>query len=162
VPAHRDVLYIRWKDEVLDRPFFCDVSYMTRGGSVLKEKAFLYAKYRDIFVRLGHVAGFKMALELYQLRRASGKNINSRSALSSLLSFISILIPQIDAVTPEERNQTIGHHGGTYEKYYIPTHIARDYQSIYFGTPSQDLLIQSVARIGLLRDQRASTELNDN
>jgi hypothetical protein len=59
------VLYIKWKDEVLDRPFFYNVSYITRGGNVIKEKAFLYAKYRDIFIRLGLIARFEEALELY-------------------------------------------------------------------------------------------------
>jgi len=59
------MLYIGWKGEVLDRPFFCDVSYITRGGNIIKEKAFLYAKYRDIFIRLGLITGFKEALELY-------------------------------------------------------------------------------------------------
>ena len=56
----------------------------------------------------------------------------------------------------------MGHLGSTYERYYIPTHIARDYQSIYFGSPSQDLLIKSVARMGLSRDRRAPTELDDD
>lgn len=55
----------------------------------------------------------------------------------------------------------MGHLGSTYEKYYTPTHIARDFQSIYFGSPSEDLLIQSVARMGLSRDRRAPTELDD-
>jgi hypothetical protein len=55
----------------------------------------------------------------------------------------------------------MGHLGSTYEKYYTPTHIARDFQSIYFGSPSEDLLIQSVARMGLSRDRRAPTELNE-
>jgi hypothetical protein len=55
----------------------------------------------------------------------------------------------------------MGHLGSTYEKYYTPTHIARDFQSIYFGSPSEDLLIQSVARLGLSRDRRAPTELNE-
>ncbi|KAF1343495.1 hypothetical protein EJ07DRAFT_186564 [Lizonia empirigonia] len=105
-------------------------------------KRFHMRKYRDIFVRLGRVAGFEKSLELYQLRRASGRNINS--ALDSV-----------------ERNQTMGHLGSTYEKYYTPTHIARDFQSIYFGSPSEDLLIESVARMGLSRDRRAPTELND-
>jgi len=41
---------------------------MTRGGNIIKEKAFLYAKYRDIFVRLGLITGFKEELELYQLQ----------------------------------------------------------------------------------------------
>ncbi|CAN9360413.1 unnamed protein product [Alternaria alternata] len=65
------------------------------------------------------------------------------------------------ALDPVERNQTMGHLGSTYEKYYTPTHIARDFQSIYFGSPSEDLLIQSVARMGLSRDRRAPTELNE-
>ena len=82
------MLHIKWKDEVLDRPFFCDVSHTTGGGNVIKEKAFPYAKYRDIFVRLGLVAGFEEALELYQLRRASGKNINGRSARQSPLDLV--------------------------------------------------------------------------
>ncbi|KAH8702673.1 hypothetical protein GQ44DRAFT_631526 [Phaeosphaeriaceae sp. PMI808] len=55
----------------------------------------------------------------------------------------------------------MGHLGSTYEKYYTPTHIARDFQSIYFGSPSEDLLIQSVARMGLSLDRRAPTELDD-
>jgi len=55
----------------------------------------------------------------------------------------------------------MGHLGSTYEKYYTPTHIARDFQSIYFGSPSEDLLIQSVTRMGLSRDRRAPTELDD-
>ena len=59
------MLYIKWKDEVLDWLFFYDVSYITRGGNIIKEKAFLYAKYCDIFIYLGLVTGFKEALELY-------------------------------------------------------------------------------------------------
>jgi hypothetical protein len=55
----------------------------------------------------------------------------------------------------------MGHLGSTYEKYYTPTHIARDFQSIYFGSPLEDLLIESVARIGLTRDRRAPTELDE-
>lgn len=55
----------------------------------------------------------------------------------------------------------MGHLGSTYEKYYTPTHIARDFQSIYFGSPSEALLIESVARMGLSRDRRAPTELDN-
>jgi hypothetical protein len=54
----------------------------------------------------------------------------------------------------------MGHLGSTYEKYYTPTHITRDFQSIYFGSPSEDLLIESVARMGLSQDRRAPTELD--
>ena len=142
IPVGRDVLRIKWKKELLNQPFLCDVRNTSEGVRILKDKAFPYAKYRDIFVRLGRVAGFEKSLELYQLRRASGRNINS-------------------ALDPVERNQTMGHLGSTYEKYYTPTHIARDFQSIYFGSPSEDLLIQSVARMGLSRDRRAPTELDD-
>ncbi|KAF2194702.1 hypothetical protein K469DRAFT_547808 [Zopfia rhizophila CBS 207.26] len=143
VPAHRNRLRVGWKDEVLNQPFFCDVKNTTEGARKLKDKAFPYAKYRNIFVRLGRVAGFEMALELYQLRRASGRNINS-------------------VLTPAERNRTMGHRGNTYEQYYIPTHITRDFQAIYFGSPSEDVLIESVARMGLSRDRRAPTDLNDD
>ena len=65
-------------------------------------------------------------------------------------------------LTPVERNQTMGHLGSIYKKYYIPTHIARDFQSIYFGSPSQDLLIESVTRMGLSRDWCAPVELNND
>lgn len=44
----------------------------------------------------------------------------------------------------------------------MPRHIARDSQAIYFGSPSHDPLIESVARMGLSRDRRARTELNDD
>jgi hypothetical protein len=81
----RDVLRVKWKEDLLDQPFLCDVRNTSEGVRILKEKAFLYAKYRDIFVRLGHVAGFEKSLELYQLRRASGRNINSKSALDHVL-----------------------------------------------------------------------------
>ena len=55
----------------------------------------------------------------------------------------------------------MGHSSETYERYYTPTHIARDFQTIYFGTPSQEDLIQSVAKMGLSRDRRAPVELDD-
>jgi hypothetical protein len=78
IPAERNVLRIKWKEEVLNKPFFCNVTNVIGGGSIQRDKAFLYAKYRDIFVRLGRIAGFEAPLELYSLRRASGNNINSR------------------------------------------------------------------------------------
>jgi hypothetical protein len=108
IPAERNVLRIKWKEEVLNKPFFCNVTNVIGGGSIQRDKAFLYAKYRDIFVRLGRIAGFEAPLELYSLRRASGNNINSA----------------LDAI---DRNQTMGHLRSTYEKYYTPTHITRDF-----------------------------------
>lgn len=84
IPADRDVLRIKWKKQLLDLPFLCDVRNTSEGVRILTEQAFPYAKYRDIFVRLGRVAGFEKSLELYQLRRASGRNINSKSASGSI------------------------------------------------------------------------------
>lgn len=94
IPDHRNILRIKWKNDVLSQPFFCDVKNTTGGVYVLNDKAFPYAKYRDIFVRLGRVAGFEIALELYQLRRASGRNINSKSAPPTPLVYLfPALIP---------------------------------------------------------------------
>lgn len=78
VPAERNVLRIKWKKGVLDSPFFCDIQSTTEGGRIVTGKAFPYWKYRDMFTRLGRVAGFDKDLELYQLRRASGNNLNSK------------------------------------------------------------------------------------
>ena len=67
IPDYYNVLYIKWKNDVLSQPFFCDVKNTTGGVHVLNDKAFPYIKYREIFMRLGRVIGFKIALELYQL-----------------------------------------------------------------------------------------------
>jgi Protein of unknown function (DUF3435) len=55
----------------------------------------------------------------------------------------------------------MGHHGNTYEEFYMPDLIERDFQRIYFGTPAQDDLIRHVARMGLSRDNRAPIGLTD-
>ena len=65
ITAHRNALRIRWKDEVLHQPFLRDVKNTTGGAHISKDKAFSYAKYHDIFLRLGRVAGFEITLELY-------------------------------------------------------------------------------------------------
>ncbi|KAL5371230.1 hypothetical protein DPSP01_014407 [Paraphaeosphaeria sporulosa] len=78
IPAEREVLRIRWKEDLLDKPFFCNVQSTVQGGRALLPMAFPYWKYREIFVRLGRVAGFEENVELYQLRRASGDRINGR------------------------------------------------------------------------------------
>lgn len=89
IPAGRDVLRVKWKKELLTQPFLCDVRNTSEGARILTEQAFPYAKYRDIFVRLGRVAGFEKSLELYQLRRASGRNINSEFVLDPVLPLIA-------------------------------------------------------------------------
>ena len=65
------------------------------------------------------------------------------------------MIFSIAAPTLEEGNQTMGHYGSMYEEFYILDLIECNFQSIYSGTPSQDDLIRSVARIGLSRDMHA-------
>ena len=87
IPADRDVLRIKWKKQLLNLPFLCDIRNTCEGVRILTEQAFPYAKYRDIFVRLGRVAGFEKSLELYQLRRASGRNINCKSASEPIALF---------------------------------------------------------------------------
>lgn len=78
LPAERNVLRIKWKESKLAHPFFCDIESTSEGTRIKQGIAFPYAKYRSMFVRLGRVAGFEHSLELYQLRRASGSNINSK------------------------------------------------------------------------------------
>lgn len=81
IPAEREVLRIRWKEDMLDKPFFCNIQSTIEGGRAVLPLAFPYWKYREIFVRLGRVAGFEASVELYQLRRASGDKINGMRAL---------------------------------------------------------------------------------
>lgn len=55
----------------------------------------------------------------------------------------------------------MGHHGSTYEQFYVPDLLERDFQFIYFCNPSQDAPLRSVARTGLSRDKQAPTKLSD-
>ena len=65
IPDYYNVLCIKWKNDVLSQPFFYDVKNTIGGVYVLSDKAFLYVKYWDIFMRLGCVVGFEIVLELY-------------------------------------------------------------------------------------------------
>ena len=56
----------------------------------------------------------------------------------------------------------MGHRdGSTYDRYYAVDLIAKDFQSIYFGTPSQDSLVEAISRMGLSPDRRAPKDLTD-
>ncbi len=55
----------------------------------------------------------------------------------------------------------MGHRGGTYKRFYLPDFIARDFQSIIFGTPAEEELIQRVSEMGISRDEGAPIELTD-
>jgi hypothetical protein len=80
IPAERASLRFRWKKELLHRPFFTDVKHTVGGAHIQKEKPFPYAKYQHIFQRMGREAGFESSVNLYQIRRASGRNLNGMFA----------------------------------------------------------------------------------
>ncbi|KFY79510.1 hypothetical protein V499_01506 [Pseudogymnoascus sp. VKM F-103] len=140
VPPDADRITLEWDDEWAERPVFRDVEVTANGVRISKTKSFQYAKYRYYFVRLGRVMGYEKALELYGLRRGSGKELN-------------------DALTPEERRHIMGNSGDVYERYYMPDFVDKDCQGIYLGTPRRDDLIRRVGR--LARHGRCPSSLTD-
>jgi hypothetical protein len=42
IPAEREVLRIRWKEDVLDKPFFCNIQSTIEGSRALLPLAFPY------------------------------------------------------------------------------------------------------------------------
>lgn len=60
-----NVLLMKWEKVVLNRLFFYDIIIITKGIHILKDKTFFYIKHHNIFIRLGHIIGFKKVLELY-------------------------------------------------------------------------------------------------
>ncbi|KAJ2984138.1 hypothetical protein NUW58_g6135 [Xylaria curta] len=90
-----------------------------------------YGQAYHAFTRLGRSCGYAYVLNFYDIRRASGKRLN-------------------EVVTPEERNQIMGHSGGgseVFRRFYLPHFVDRDVQAIYFGTTAQDTLIRQMSRI---------------
>lgn len=103
-----------------------------------------YNQAYDAFQRLGKSCGYARRLNFYHIRRASGKLLNEK-------------------VTQEERNQIMGHSGGSstvFRQYYMPEFIDRDIQAIYFGTTAQDSLMRQMSRIP--RNELAPTRLEDS
>jgi hypothetical protein len=80
LPVNRDTLKLKCKKSFMTKPIFRDLEKTAEGLRASESKACPYYKYRDRFVWLGQVAGFENSLELYQVRRASGRNINGKSA----------------------------------------------------------------------------------
>jgi hypothetical protein len=78
ISPQKDSLQVRFREEMLCRPIFRDIKNVASGSIVSATKALPYSKCRDHFVWLGRVAGFEQPLELYQLRRASGRKMNSK------------------------------------------------------------------------------------
>ncbi|RXG41793.1 hypothetical protein VDGE_30545 [Verticillium dahliae] len=128
-----------WKEDWRERPIFRD----TDGLQVALDKALTYCKTRGDLIRLGRALGYAKKLEFYDLRRGSGKKLN-------------------EALTPEERNKTMGHRLGdssTYVRYYMSDFIGADTQSIVFGSDLQTDLIHLMGR--LQRHGDAPTKLTD-
>ena len=77
---HRRVLRLRWTEKAHALPVFRDVCESGSGLRV-STNALTVGKYREIFQWIGRVCGFEFTLEPYQIRRASGQNINSKLIL---------------------------------------------------------------------------------
>jgi hypothetical protein len=87
VPPDADRIALEWDDKWVERPIFRDVEATANGVRISKTNPFLYSKYRYYFVRLGRVMGYEKALELYGLRRGSGKELNGMI----IIPFVSML-----------------------------------------------------------------------
>ncbi|KAM0267469.1 hypothetical protein ACHAQH_010106, partial [Verticillium albo-atrum] len=139
VPPQSDRLRLMWKEDWRERPIFRDTDDL----QVALDKALTYCKTRGDLIRLGRALGYAKKLEFYDLRRGSGKKLN-------------------EALTPEERNKTMGHRLGdssTYVRYYMGDFIGADTQSIVFGSDLQTDLIHLMGR--LQRHGDAPTKLTD-
>ncbi|KAJ0100679.1 hypothetical protein J7T55_012537, partial [Diaporthe amygdali] len=142
VPGNADRVVLPWKPEWLDRPVFRAVQGRGNSAKVALDKAFQYQKARASLIRLGRALGFEKQLEWYDLRRGSGKKLN-------------------EALTPEERNHSMGHSVGdssTYQRFYMPDYNEVDFQEIVFGSEPQRDLIHLMGR--LLRHGDAPTSLS--
>ncbi|KAG7136321.1 hypothetical protein HYQ45_006093 [Verticillium longisporum] len=89
VPPRSDRLRLLWKRDWAERPIF----RTTEGLQMALDKALTYSKTRGHLIRLGRALGYAKKLEFYDLRRGSGKKLN-------------------EALTPEERNKSMGHRLG--------------------------------------------------
>lgn len=70
------MLRLKFRKDIEKLPVFQDVEKIPDGICASGSKAFPYHKYRSHFIRLGRITGFEAPLKLYQIRRASGRNIN--------------------------------------------------------------------------------------
>jgi hypothetical protein len=80
VPSTTDRIRLKWNSEWAQRPIFRDVENTPAGVRISKTKALQYPKHRHHFIRLGRTCGFRKRLEFYDLRRASGKRLNSKGS----------------------------------------------------------------------------------
>lgn len=81
-PEGQSSMIVPWKDEWKERPIFRDTQGRGKDLCIAIDRAFRYGKARSLLVRLGRALGYEKMLEWYDLRRASGKKLNSKSRSS--------------------------------------------------------------------------------
>ena len=82
VPPNTDRIRLQWDEEWAERPVFRDVEHTLNGIRISMTKALNYMKHQHYLIRLGRTCGFEKRLEFYDLRRASGKRLNSTFLVS--------------------------------------------------------------------------------
>jgi hypothetical protein len=103
VPANQSRLILPWKPEWRDKPIFRDIQGRGKNITISLDKAFQYWKARMCLIRLGRAVGFEKQLEWYDLRRGSGKKLNSTSfkatlSFARLANFLQRLSPSRSAI----------------------------------------------------------------
>lgn len=88
IPAHKECLKVKFKKEIAHHPIFRGGEKRFGGGEPSDTIALPYQKCRDHFVWLGRLLGFEQSLELYQLRRASGRKLNSERLIPPTASIL--------------------------------------------------------------------------
>ena len=104
VPANHSSLILPWKPEWRDKQIFRDIQGRGKNITVSLDRAFQYWKARTYLIRLGRAVGFEKQLEWYDLRRGSGKKLNSMSfksmlSFAKLANFLQRLSPSRSAIT---------------------------------------------------------------
>lgn len=79
VPAGQSRMILPWKEEWRDRPIFRDTEGLGRSTTIALHRPFPYKKARQSLIKLGRALGYEKQLEWYDLRRGSGKKLNSTS-----------------------------------------------------------------------------------
>lgn len=86
VPAGQPSMIVPWKEEWHDRPVLRDVQGRGKNVSIALDRALSCGKARKFLIRLGRALGYEKMLEWYDLRRGSGKKLNSTLSHSTIIS----------------------------------------------------------------------------
>lgn len=77
IPWQRNRIILPWKYEWQERHVFRDAQQVDGDVIIALDKAFPYGKARKSLISLGRALGYEKQLEWYDLRRGSGKKLNS-------------------------------------------------------------------------------------